>query len=71
MTKTYTWTEDAEKAIREHFQNRNAARAIKSRVYLKKRFQKTQENGDMVYTFTYKGETATMTRQAYSVKVDF
>ena len=71
MERTYTWQADAENAIREHFRNRNAARAIKSRPYLKRIFQEIRSDGDMIYTFTYRDETVTMIRHAYNVVVQF
>jgi hypothetical protein len=72
MIKKYDWLEDAVQAIREHFKSRNAARAQQGkRVYLRKRFKDLLPNGNMVYTYTYGGETVTLTKEAYCYKVSF
>jgi hypothetical protein len=69
--KIYKWMDEAESAIREHFQNRDRARAIKGRVYVKKTFVDILPTGDMVYSFSHKGEMVTATQCAYDVKVNY
>jgi hypothetical protein len=72
MIKTYSWEKEAIEGIRTHFRNRNAARSRQGkRVVLRKRFADLRPDGDMVYTYTYGGETVTMISGAYNVTVDY
>ena len=69
-TITYLYTSEAIQAIREHFQNRNKARAIKSRVTLRKKFLDFAD-GNMIYTYTYNGETIKMSKGVSDTTVEF
>ena len=71
-TRRYTSQVDAIAAIQEYFANRNAARAeYPKRVIVKRTLRELRENGDMVFAYTYKGETATMTAGVSQTEVSF
>ena len=71
MIQKYDFTEDAIQAIRSHFQARKEARALPRRVKLHKELMGLLPNGDLLYKFTWAGETVKMTVKRYSAEVEF
>ena len=69
--KSYPFTEDALKAIRQHFQERKEARGLKVRITLRKQALGLLPNGDLLYKFVWAGETVKMTVKTYTTEVEF
>lgn len=70
MKKKFDWMDEAKDAIRQYFNDRNAARGRQGkRVVLREKFQELKMNGDMVYTYTYGGETVSLVKGAYSCEI--
>jgi len=64
------WDGTAEAYIREHFEDRDAAQAVKvQRMVIKKEFVGLDSDGNMFYRFHHKGEAAMMIRKAYTDEV--
>jgi len=70
-TRTYSFTEDAIQAIREHFQARKEARALPQRIKLHKELMGLLPNGNLLYKFVWAGETVKMTVKKYTTEVEF
>ena len=68
--RTYEWLSEAEAAIRNHFQARDEARALKvKRMVIKKQFINILPNGNMIWTYAHKGETVTLTQRTYDYQM--
>lgn len=69
--KSYSFTDDALQAIREHFQARYEAKAISKRVSLRQTAYDLLPDGTIVKKYACGGETITMRIKTYYVEVEF